>query len=304
MKTLLLTGAAGFLGRAIAGYFSQQGWQVYGLDRVVRENAPMADLYEYVALDLPNPHLSELLARWKPQACIHAAGRASVPQSMHDPASDFQDGPALTFYLLDSLKQYAPQCAFVFLSSAAVYGNPSSLPVGEDQPLIPISAYGYHKWQSEILCQEYANLFGLKTASARLFSAYGPGLRRQVMWDIVQKVLTQDIITLQGDGNESRDFVHSTDIAGALESILNSAPLHGEVYNIASGRETRINHLANLIVEQFARPIELKFSNTLPPGTPKNWQADVHRLTSLGFQPRISLEEGVAAFINWCKESI
>lgn len=300
MKKLLLIGASGFLGRAIAHHFSQQGWQVYGLDRIAAENAPMANLQEYAELGLPHPRLGELLTQWKPQACIHAAGRASVPQSMQDPASDFQDGPALTFYLLDSLKQYAPRCVFLFLSSAAVYGNPTSLPVRENQPLAPISAYGYHKWQSEILCHEYASLFGLKTASAHLFSAYGPGLRRQVMWDITWKSLTQNEVTLQGDGSESRDFLHSLDIARALECLLQSAPMQGEAYNVSSGEETSITQLAELIRTNLQRPVPFHFSGALPPGTPKNWRADIQRLAALGFQPHISLTEGVAAFVDWC----
>ncbi|MDD2921513.1 MAG: SDR family oxidoreductase [Anaerolineales bacterium] len=304
MKKLLLTGAAGFLGRAIAHHFSQQGWQVYGLDRVSAENAPLADLKEYAALNLPHPRLNELLAQWNPQACIHAAGRASVPQSMQDPASDFQDGPALTFYLLDALKQYAPQCAFIFLSSAAVYGNPVSLPIGEDLLPAPISVYGYHKWQSEILCHEYASLFGLKTASARLFSAYGPGLHRQVIWDITQKALTQDKIILQGDGSESRDFLHSADIAGALECILRDSPLHGEAYNVASGIETNIAELSAMILNSAEISKPIIFSGETPDGTPKNWQADISSLSRSGFSPRVNLNTGVESFVRWAMKEI
>jgi UDP-glucose 4-epimerase len=297
MKKLLLTGAAGFLGRAITHHFLQQGWDVYGLDRAPDKPDGLKD---YAALELPHPRFAELLAEWNPHACIHAAGRASVPLSMQDPAADFKDGPALTFYLLDSLRQYAPHCSFVLLSSAAVYGNPSSLPVSEDQTPAPISAYGYHKLQSEILCREYASLFGLKTATARLFSAYGVGLRRQVIWDILQKALTQDEIILQGDGSESRDFLHSADIARALESILR-APMQGEAYNVSSGEETRIDALAAMIVECLASSKAIKFSGALPPGTPKNWRADIRRISALGFAPQVSLQEGITAYVEWRK---
>jgi UDP-glucose 4-epimerase len=304
MRTLLITGAAGFLGRACAHYFSRRGWQVYGVDRAAAENAPLADLQDYAMLALPHQGLIELLAKWQPQACIHAAGRASVQHSMQDPQTDFQEGPILTFHVLDSLRQAAPQCAFLFLSSAAIYGNPTSLPVSEEQPPAPLSAYGYHKWQSEILCQEYARVFGLKTASARLFSAYGPGLRRQVMWDILFKILTQEEVVLQGDGRESRDFIHSMDIAHALECILQSAPMNGEAYNVASGEETFIADLAKQIGILLGRPVSLRFSGVLPPGTPKNWRADIRRLTALGFQPRISLQQGVTAFVEWGQHEI
>jgi UDP-glucose 4-epimerase len=304
MKKLLLTGTAGFLGRTITRYFSQKGWQILGIDRVANENAPLADLKEYVTINLPNPQLSELLQTWQPDVCIHAAGRASVPLSMQDPSADFQDGPALVVYLLDSLRQYSPRCAFVFLSSAAVYGNPVSLPVSEEQCPSPISAYGYHKWQSEILCREYAHLFGLKTASARLFSAYGPGLRRQVMWDICYKALTHHEVLLHGDGTESRDFLHALDIAHALDCILTSASMKGEVYNVASGRETAIAYLSDLIINNLGSTIRSQFSGDLPGGTPRNWCADISKISALGFTPRITLEDGVGAFAGWCRHEL
>lgn len=291
MKKILVIGAAGFLGRAITQHFTRLGWDVYGLDRV----APALDgLKDYAALELPHPRFLNLLAEWNLDACIHAAGRASVPLSMQDPAADFQDGPALTFYLLDALRQRAPKIAFILLSSAAVYGNPVALPVGEEQPPAPISAYGYHKLQSEMLCREFADLWRMKTASARIFSAYGIGLRRQVVWDIAQKASTQGEVTLQGDGNESRDFIHADDIANGLNILLDHAPLCGEVYNLSSGNETKISDLANLIMKNLESNSKIIFSGELPAGTPKNWRADIRKISALGFSPNISLEAGIA----------
>ncbi len=299
LKKILITGVSGFLGRAIANHFSHRGILVYGVDRSPVENAPIADLKAYSALALPKPRFESLLAEWKPQAVIHCAGSASVPQSMQNPAEDYQQGPALSFFVLDAIRRILPECTFLLLSSAAVYGNPVRTPVREDDALAPISAYGFHKWQSELICQEFTKLYGLKTASARVFSAYGPGLRRQVMWDIAQKVLTQNDIILQGDGSESRDFLHSADIARALECILQSAPLQGEAYNVASGEETRIDALAAMIVAHLAPAAVVKFSGVRLPGVPKNWRADIHRLATLGFQPRIHLQNGVAEFLEW-----
>ena len=304
MKKILITGAAGFIGRALARHFTKQQYKVYGIDRIPSENAPLADLMGYEQIELPNPHLIKLLANWQPDVLIHCAGRASVPAAMQDPHADFHDGPVLTFELLDALRQNLPECAFILLSSAAVYGNPSRLPVSEDALLQPVSAYGYHKWQSEMMCAEFANVFGLRTASARVFSAYGPGLRRQVIWDIVHKALTQPEIRLQGTGQESRDFIHVHDIARGLEAILINALLHGEGYNLASGVETRIADLAGLILREIENPPPLTFSGELPPGTPNNWQADIKQISKLGFQPRVSLDDGITNFVAWCRNEI
>jgi UDP-glucose 4-epimerase len=223
---------------------------------------------------------------------------------MEDPLSDFQDGPVLTYSLLASLRDLGLDCAFLLLSSAAVYGNPTSLPVSEDSLPAPVSAYGYHKWQSEICCREYSNLWGMRTASARIFSAYGAGLRRQVMWDVTHKALTQPQVQLQGTGRESRDFIHAQDIARGLEVMLNGAPLRGEVYNLAGGRETRIDELASLILARLKYSNLPVFSGVLPPGTPKQWCADISRIRALGFAPQVVLEQGVESFVDWCRHEI
>jgi len=304
MKKILVTGAAGFIGRALARYLTKQQHNVFGIDRIAPENAPLADLHYYEQIELPNLHLAQMFANWQPDILIHCAGRASVPAAMQDPHADYVDGPVLTFQLLETLRQNLPKCAFILLSSAAVYGNPLHLPVSEDAPIQPISAYGYHKWQSEMICTEFANVFHLRTASARVFSAYGPGLRRQVMWDIVQKALTQPEIRLQGTGQESRDFIHVQDIACGLEIILKNALMQGEAYNLASGYETKIVDLADLIMEQL--PIKSKpvFSGELPAGTPRNWEADITKISTLGFFPHVSLAEGISGFISWAFREI
>lgn len=304
MKKILITGVAGFLGRAIARYFSQRGDVLFGIDRLAVENAPVSDLSKYATLELPDARLSDFLEKWQPEVCVHCAGRASVSQSMKKPAEDYEAGPALTFYLLDTLRRVSQGSKFIFLSSAAVYGEPTSLPVSEKQFPAPVSAYGYHKWQGEILCQEFARLFGLKTASIRIFSAYGPGLRRQVIWDIARKALTQPKLILQGTGEESRDFIHAVDIAGALEAVVSSAPLTGEVYNVASGRETTIAALAKMVLAAMDLDVALNFSGNVPPGTPKNWRADISRIQNLGFAPQVSLEDGIESFAAWCRREI
>ncbi len=304
MKKILITGSAGFIGRTLARYFTHRGDQVFGMDRAHAENAPLADLIEYIQIELPSPLFGEALRRWKPDAILHCAGRASVPGAMQDPLSDFQDGPVLTYSLLSSVRDLGLDCAFILLSSAAVYGNPSTLPVSEDSLPAPVSTYGYHKWQSEICCREYSSLWGMKTGSARIFSAYGAGLRRQVMWDITYKALTQPEVRLQGTGRESRDFIHARDIAQGLEVMLEHAPLQGEVYNLAGGRETHIDELAGLILERLNYSAPPIFSGTLPPGTPKQWRADIARIRALGFAPQVEPQQGVESFVDWCRHEI
>jgi UDP-glucose 4-epimerase len=303
-QRILVIGVAGFLGRVITHHFALQGKSVYGVDLALPENAPVHELSGYESLHLPDEQFSELLKDWKPEACLHCGGLASVPRSYSHPADDYQNGPALTFYLLNQLRQFASACSFVLLSSAAVYGNPRSLPVREDDPIDPISVYGYHKWQSEILCREFSMVYGLKTASARIFSAYGVGLRRQVIWDVIYKALTQPELILQGDGSESRDFVHSHDIATALQVMLRSAPMQGESYNVASGVETKISDLAAMIASASQSHPSIRYSGKLPTGTPSNWRADLSRIASIGFSPKTSLQTGIESVVDWCSREV
>lgn len=304
MPVVLITGVAGFIGRYVAHHFAQHGWRVIGIDRVQPENAPGAVLTHYASIDLPDAALRPLLRQYTPELCIHCAGRASIGFSLQDPASDFSFGPALTFDLLNTLRLEAPRCRFVFVSSAAVYGAPSRLPVTEQDNIAPISPYGYHKWQCEILCQEFTAIFNVPTASVRIFSAYGPGLRRQVLWDICHKILVQKTLVLQGTGRESRDFVHVSDIAQALFIVGTGAAMRGEVYNLGSGREITIAALAALLCQELGFTGRKEFDGILPQGTPENWQADIAKLGLLGFTPSISLERGVASFAAWCRAEL
>jgi UDP-glucose 4-epimerase len=304
MKSILVTGVAGFLGRYVARYFAEQGYAVHGIDCVPPENAPLADLASYRALALPDKGIHRLLRHVAPEICIHCAGRASVPQSVVDPSADFYSSTVLTFEMLEAIRLAVPHCKFIFLSSAAVYGNPLSLPVVEDQAASPISPYGFHKLQCEQLCREYWIVHGVPTASMRIFSAYGPGLRRQVLWDMCRKVIAGDGLSLQGTGRESRDFIHAVDIAKAIGVIAARAPMEGEVYNLGSGREVTIADLAEIVVGTFGADCRPQFDGVMPPGTPANWQADIGKLRALGFSTDIPLEQGIKTFALWCRAEI
>lgn len=300
----VITGVAGFLGRYVAQHFSELGWTVIGIDNIAPENAPLSPLSSYYSLKLPDTALNDVIRKHAPEVFIHCAGSASVGQSVTDPVRDFYANTVLTFEVLNALRLHAPGCRFILLSSAAVYGNPETLPVTENHLPAPISPYGFHKWQCEQLCQEFTGVYGLQTACLRIFSAYGPGLHRQVLWDICRKVILQKSLTLQGTGKESRDFIHALDIAGAIHIVSSKAPMRGEVYNLASGQEVTIKELANMALNALGSRITPLFDGILPPGTPLNWRADISKLSSLGFALSIPMHQGVKSFANWCRTEL
>jgi UDP-glucose 4-epimerase len=126
-------------------------------------------------------------------------------------------------------------------------------------------------------------------------------LRRQVIWDICQKVIDSKRLVLQGTGRESRDFIHATDIAKAVEIVARNGQMQGEVYNLANGREVRIDELATLIINELNLESQLQFDGIVPEGVPLNWVADISKIRSLGFNPQITLESGIKAFSTWCR---
>jgi UDP-glucose 4-epimerase len=298
---VLVTGAAGFLGRYIVAEMAASGWTVCGLDRHVLDpdDALVRQVIEWQALTLPSPSLDDLLRRVQPDVLIHAAGPASVPSSMVDPALDFALSAQVFFHLLDSVRRIVPECRVLFLSSAAVYGNPAELPVSEDCPEQPLSPYGYHKLICEKLAEEFHFLYGVRVSTVRLFSAYGVGLRRQVLWDICQKAIHEPLVELLGTGQETRDFVDARDIAKAVSCVVAAAPFEGQVYNLGTGQETSIRTLASLLLTALGISKPIHFTGVRRIGDPMRWRADINRLAALGYRPVVPISEGAARYARW-----
>lgn len=298
MRTVFVIGGGGFIGRHVCRRFHREGWRVLSVGRGSPD-----EVAEHITTDLPDPRLASLFAHSKPDLCVHCAGRASVALSVTDPHGDFLANSVLTAWLLENIRQHARQCAFVTISSASVYGNPDRLPIREEDQLAPVSSYGYHKLMEELLCREYATLHGLRTASLRVFSAYGAELRRQVVWDIACKTLTtvNGVVTLRGTGTESRDFVHGQDVALSVQLVAERGPLHGEAYNVACGIEVPIKELAQYILTATDSNAKLDFDGSAPDGYAHRWHADISKLRNLGFVPRIDFESGLQEVVSVCR---
>lgn len=245
--------------------------------------------------------MAELLARTRPDLIVHCAGRASVESSFLTPLADYEQNTTMVVELLEALRQAGSSAKFILVSSAAVYGNPERSPTPEDAHPGPLSPYGYHKLEAELACRKYSELFGVRSAVARVFSAYGVGLRRQVVWDIARRAICDDEVRLRGTGRESRDFIHGKDVARALLAIGESSFERGEVVNVANGTEVQIAELAELVLSAVAPGKRLIFTGESSPGAPLNWRADVRRLQALGFSPSVPFESGVSDVAEWVR---
>ena len=297
MTRLLVTGAGGFLGRYLIKEANAQQLKVMGVDRIPR---PRELNCQWAECLLPSDPFESLVAETQPEVIIHAAGTASVQDSILHPLDDFKQNVFVFAHVLETVRGFAPSCRVILISSAAVYGNPQKMPVAESAATHPLSPYGYHKLLCELMGLQYAQVYGVKFAAARVFSAYGEGLRKQVLWDICQKILSGGV-DLSGTGDETRDFVHARDVAKGLFTLMAHARFDGGIYNLANGEQVKIRDLAALLSQAMNRSVEIKFSGVNRQGDPLNWQEDTHAIRELGFEPSIKFEEGARRYADWVR---
>lgn len=286
---IAVTGGHGFLGSEIARQANHRG------DAVVQMGRPDEDI--------PSPRFAERLRDTAPDVLVHAAGPASVALSMADAAADRAGSVDVTGAVLSEAARLPRPPRIALVSSAAVYGQPLRLPVSEAQPLAPISPYGHHRAACEELLSHHRAKTGAGVLALRVFSAYGEGLRRQLLWDIARQAVARSEVVLGGTGEETRDFVHVSDVAGAALAAIDHAPFADERLNVATGRETPIQEIARALLGALGLPgRSLVFTGDERPGDPKRWRADISLIRGLGFSPRMSQEEGLRRCGRWLRE--
>src|SRR5690606_451488 len=147
--------------------------------------------------------------------------------------------------LLEAVRQNRPETPLIYTSTAAVYGTGRAYPMPETEPTKPLAPYGVSKLAAENYVSVYAALYGLRTASLRLFPVYGPRLRKQVIYDLIQKLLANsEELFIFGDGTQVRDVNHVQNVVEALLVVAAQAPLQGEVYNVSGEEPVTIRQLA------------------------------------------------------------
>jgi UDP-glucose 4-epimerase len=235
-------------------------------------------------------------------AIVHCAGGSSVGPSLQDPARDFERTVTSTLQVLEFMRERAPEARLVLLSSAAVYGAANVEPLHEDLPKQPISPYGKHKALAEDHAAEAANRSGLSVATLRLFSVYGAGLRKQLLWELSRRALAgEDPLTLFGTGEERRDFIEIADAVDLIVRAADPASQPPPVMNGGSGRATTVRALAQGLLDALGCEQKLGFNGTIKPGDPATMVADTRRADAFGFAPTVSLHDGLARYAAWAR---
>lgn len=307
MKRMVITGVNGFIGRSAKEYFEKE-YEITGIDLAEKYCGDTGKVgrnaFTYYQCNMSqNPaELANIFTGVQPDVVLHCAGSANVGASVVNPMADLDGNLHSLYQLLLALKSFEKKPKLIFFSSAAVYGNPKQLPIKETDELAPVSPYGLHKQMCEELCQYYNRIHGYKTRAIRIFSAYGNGLRKQLLWDMYQKYRNTGEIKLFGTGDETRDYMHVSDIMRAIELIL-AYDGPEEVFNVANGEEVAIKDLAYTYAGKLGVPEEIvSFNGEVKEGDPKNWRADISLLKKVGYEKKMELDDGIGSYVNWVKE--
>ncbi len=286
-KVALVTGAAGFIGGKVRLALIADGYEVVGAGR----STPFAEL--------SLAQLSSLAA--PPSLIVHCAGGSSVGQSVEAPLADFAKTVPPLAEVLEYLRTRAAGGRLVLLSSAAVYGSAPIQPIPEEAPLAPVSPYGWHKRICEELCLSYARNFGVSSAIVRLFSVYGPGLRKQLLWDACKKALSGER-RFQGTGEELRDWLHIDDATALILTAAGVASPQVPIVNGGTGAATSVASVVGQLFSALAAGAPEFVGGIGRAGDPQKYLADISRARSFGWAPHVDVSSGISEYARWFRQ--
>jgi nucleoside-diphosphate-sugar epimerase len=287
MPRALVTGATGFVGRALTKRLLADGWDVAAL---ARDPARLDPAVEAIAADLAEPATLRVDRGY--DALFHLGACLPSPDAT---GRDFRTcNVAATETLLAAAAQAGVR-RFIYMSSISVIGAPATSPVGEDHSTAPNNPYSASKLAAERACVA-AQARGQSVVALRLTSPYGAGMAKGTVLPVfVARALRGEPLTWHGDGSRAQDFVHVDDVAaGCLAAATAAAP--GPLYNLASGVATMMRALAETIAAQTGVPAAA--SGQPDPQDGVRWDISIERArTELGYAPRLALADGLAAYI-------
>lgn len=293
----MITGAAGFLGSALANRLVKEGHLVRGLDDLSRGDQDRLNPdIEFSEGDVSNrPQLWKLL---QDIDCVyHLAARVSVPESILYPREYNSVNVGGTVSIMEAMRDVGVK-RVVLISSGAVYGNQGEQPLNEEAVPNPRSPYAVSKLAAEYYVRTIGSLYGIETVALRVFNAYGPGQplpasHPPLIPHFLRQAARGGTLVLHGEGSQTRDFIYIDDVVDAMVSAATAPDIDRHVINVGSGTEHSILNVAQAVIECLEKEAHWIFSEDSDPG-PNRMCADINLAREhLDFNPRTSLEEGL-----------
>jgi UDP-glucose 4-epimerase len=311
---IFITGGAGFIGANLVKYLIDKGYcdiTVYdnlsvgskkNLDRAISDSKQKSNVKFIQGDVLDTTKLNKVIKGY--DAVIHLAAHTRVIESLKNPKENFTINSMGTFNVLEAARKNKVK-KFIFASSNAVVGEQIP-PINEKMIPKPISPYGASKLYGEGLCSAYYYSYGLRTVSLRFANVYGPysDHKTSVVAQFIKRAKAGKPLKIYGDGNQTRDFIHTEDICWAIFlNLTKKLPHNFDLFQIGTGEETSVNELLDLIKKEFEkRSYKVKKTIYKPerPGEIKRNYTDISKAKKfLSFRPKINLNEGITKTMNW-----
>jgi UDP-glucose 4-epimerase len=297
---VLVTGGGGFIGSNLVRALVERGDDVRVLDNFSTGNranlADLADDVEVAEGELRSYERVHAATRGI-EVVFHQGALPSVPRSVQDPLTTSAVNVEGTLNVLLASRDEGVR-RVVFASSSSVYGNSDELPRVETQHLDPISPYGVSKLAAERYCVSFARVYPIETVALRYFNVFGPhqdptSQYAAVVPRFVTAIAEERPVDVYGDGRQQRDFTFVSNIVEANLLAAEAEGVSGRVVNVATGRGTSVNELADTVAAVLGKEVEREFHPQRAGDVRDSW-ADVDRARELlGWRPRIDLEEGL-----------
>jgi UDP-glucose 4-epimerase len=312
MSQNIVTGVAGFIGSHIAETLLKQGQEVLGIDEIndyydpIFKQKNIAHLqsypgFKFIERDIQLIHWQQLLQNT--QVVYHQAAQAGVRASWGQSFRLYTERNInATQILLEAAKDAKNLKRLVFASSSSIYGDAETYPTHEETCPAPVSPYGITKLASERLCGLYYQNFGVPVVALRYFTVYGPRQRPDMAFHkFFKAVIQNEAIPVFGDGEQTRDFTFVSDAVMANLAAATVPDAIGQTFNIGGGSRVILSEVLNMMEEIVGKPIKRQHIERAI-GDARHTGADISKAQKiLGWQPQVSLREGLTQEWNWVK---
>ncbi len=304
-KKVIVTGGAGFIGSHICDLLIKKGYQVHIIDELITgKKKNLNDKAQFHKLDIRDDKLNEVFKKINPDYVIHQAAQINVRDSIENPINDARHNIIGSINVIkSSIKSEVEKIVFAS-SGGAVYGDPDSIPAKEDTPTNPLSPYAIAKRSVEHYLRAYSKMEDINYTVLRYSNVYGPRQDPKgeagVISIFTDLMLEGKQAYINGNGEQTRDFVYAADVARANLLAIKKETDH-KIFNIGTGKKTSVNKLYKTIKKAVGSNKEAKHRDPIP-GEVQDIALDISRAKKeLGWQPKIKLEEGIEKTVKWFK---
>jgi UDP-glucuronate 4-epimerase len=313
MKTILITGGAGFIGSHLVDRLIAEGvWQITVVDdfndfydpsikRANIANHQSNPNFKMLAADIRDfDGLSQAFKQTSYDCIVHLAARAGVRPSLKQPRLYVETNINGTMNLLELARAHGVK-RFIFGSSSSVYGTNAKIPFSEDDPIFnPISPYAATKAAGELICHTYAHLYDMRIICLRFFTVYGARQRPDLAIHKFAKLISAgQPIPVFGDGTTRRDYTYVDDIIAGVRAAIDYDQSRYEIINLGESRTVELRELVSLLENALGQTAKIDRQPPQPGDVPQTF-ADIRKARSLlGYNPQTQIEQGIQEFVEW-----